>query len=588
MIPNKALTSYVSAFVDELVNADVTDVVVSPGSRSTPIAMLMAEHPGIHVYLNIDERSAGFFALGIAKAKRKPVALVCTSGTAAANYYPAVVEAFQSRVPLIVITADRPHELRDVGAPQAINQLHLFGQYAKWFAELALPENTESMLRYIRTTAARAVGTSLTAPAGPVHLNFPLREPLVPSLSHPDLWAAGREEKRKQVKVHNGALVCPPAVLEEAVMKVKQYERGIIVCGDHEDAAFTDAVVKLAEKLNYPILADPLSQLRSGKHEKKHIVNAYDTFLRNESLLEDLKPEVVIRFGAMPVSKSLLLFLKKYEPEEMMVIDGGGGWREPTLIAADMIQCEETYFCRELGQLVGELSRTSTKWLDKWLFINEKTTELLQKSMEEDTLLEGKVVTELAGLLPDSSTLFVGNSMPIRDVDTFFSLNEKSIKIMANRGANGIDGVVSSALGVSVIERPTVLLIGDLSFYHDLNGLLAAKMNELNLTVILVNNDGGGIFSFLPQSKEEKHFEFLFGTPTGIEFDKAVQMYGGDFKSIKTWEEFRQAVTQSLTEKGLKVIEIKTNRGENVMVHREMWKSVSQEMNEWIKMVNGV
>lgn len=586
MIPNEALTSYVAAFVDELANADVTDVVVSPGSRSTPIAMLMAEHPGIHVYLNIDERSAGFFALGIAKAKRKPVALVCTSGTAAANYYPAVVEAFQSRVPLVVITADRPHELRDVGAPQAIDQLHLFGQYAKWFAELALPENTEGMLRYIRTTAARAVGTSLTAPAGPVHLNFPLREPLVPSLSHPDLWAAGRDEKRKQVKVHNGALLCSPAVLEESAIKVKQYERGIIICGDHEASSFTEAVVELAEKLNYPILADPLSQLRSGKHEKKHIINAYDTFLRNESLLEDLKPEVVIRFGAMPVSKSLLLFLKKYEPEEMMVIDGGGGWREPTLIAADMIQCEETYFCRELSRLSGKLSRTSTKWVNQWLFINEKTTELLQKSMEEDTLLEGKVVTELADLLPDSSTLFVGNSMPIRDVDTFFSLNEKSIKIMANRGANGIDGVVSSALGVSTIERPTVLLIGDLSFYHDLNGLLAAKMNELDLTVILVNNDGGGIFSFLPQSKEEKHFEFLFGTPTGIEFDKAVKMYGGDFTAIKTWEEFRQAVTQSLMKKGLKVIEIKTDRGENVRVHREMWKSVSQEMNEWLKMVN--
>ncbi|HWO98686.1 MAG TPA: 2-succinyl-5-enolpyruvyl-6-hydroxy-3-cyclohexene-1-carboxylic-acid synthase [Bacillus sp. (in: firmicutes)] len=588
MITNEVLTSYVAAFVDELVSAGVTDAVVSPGSRSTPIAMLMAEHPGIHVHLNIDERSAGFFALGIAKAKRKAVALVCTSGTAAANYYPAVVEACQSRVPLVVITADRPHELRDVGAPQAINQLHLFGQYAKWFAELALPENNEGMLRYIRTTAARAVGTSLTAPAGPVHLNFPLREPLVPNLSHPNLWESGRSMKAEQVKVHNGALICSPAVLEEAVMKVKQYERGIIVCGDHEGTAFADAVVELAEKLNYPILADPLSQLRSGKHRKELIVNAYDTFLRNESLLADLKPEVVIRFGAMPVSKSLLLFLKEYKPEEMLVIDGGGGWREPTLVATNMIQCEETYFCQELGRLAGDLSHSSTKWLEKWLFINEKTTDLLQKRMSEESLFEGKVVTELIDLLPEASILFVGNSMPIRDVDTFFSLNEKSIKIMANRGANGIDGVVSSALGVSTTQQPTILFIGDLSFYHDLNGLLAAKLNGLDLTIILVNNDGGGIFSFLPQSKEEKHFEFLFGTPTGIEFKNAVEMYGGDFKTIETWEEFRQVVTQSFKEKGLKVIEIKTNRGENVMVHREVWKYVSQEMNGLLKMVKDV
>jgi 2-succinyl-5-enolpyruvyl-6-hydroxy-3-cyclohexene-1-carboxylate synthase len=588
MTSTEALTSYVAAFVDELASVKVKDVVISPGSRSTPLAILMAEHPDIHVHLNIDERSAGFFALGIAKAKKRPVALVCTSGTAAANYYPAIVEAYQSRVPLVVITADRPHELRDVGAPQVINQIHLYGQYAKWFVELAIPENTADMLRYIRTTAARAVSTSVTAPQGPVHLNFPLREPLVPNLSQEDLWSAGKRSKPAHIEVHSGELVCPPAVLEEVAMRVQQYERGIIVCGDYDDEEFAGAVVQLAEKLNYPILADPLSQLRSGKHSKQRVITAYDTFLKNEPLVPELKPDIVIRFGAMPVSKPLLLFLKQYEPKEMIVVDGGGGWREPTLSATDMIQCEEKHFCRELCRLTGDSIRPSSDWLNKWRFVNEKTTELLKRLMDDEAISEGKVVTELAALLPDPSTLFVGNSMPIRDVDTFFSANEKSIRILANRGANGIDGVVSSALGVSTNDVPTVLLIGDLSFYHDLNGLLAAKMNELDLTIILVNNNGGGIFSFLPQSKEEKHFELLFGTPIDIEFEKVVEMYGGHFQSITTWDEFRQAVTHSFTKKGLKVIEVKTSRDENVMLHRELWKSVSQEMNKVLKTVKDV
>ncbi|MFC3884715.1 2-succinyl-5-enolpyruvyl-6-hydroxy-3-cyclohexene-1-carboxylic-acid synthase [Bacillus songklensis] len=588
MTSTEALTSYVAAFVDELANVKVKDVVISPGSRSTPLAILMAEHPDIHVHLNIDERSAGFFALGIAKAKKRPVALVCTSGTAAANYYPAIVEAYQSRVPLVVITADRPHELRDVGAPQAINQIHLYGQYAKWFVELAVPENTADMIRYIRTAAARAVGTSMTAPAGPVHLNFPLREPLVPNLSQEGLWSTGRRSKSKHTEVRSGEFVCSSAVLEEVAMRVQRYERGIIVCGDHDDEEFASTVVKLAEKLNYPILADPLSQLRSGKHSKERVVTAYDTFLKNEQLVPGLKPDIVIRFGAMPVSKPLLLFLKQHEPKEMIVVDGGGGWREPTLSATDMIHCEEKHFCRELCRLTGESIRSSTDWLNKWMLVNEKTTEWLQKLMDEEVISEGKVVTELASLLPDPSTLFVGNSMPIRDVDTFFYANDKSIRILANRGANGIDGVVSSALGVSTNDAPTVLLIGDLSFYHDLNGLLAAKMNKLNLTVILVNNDGGGIFSFLPQSKEEKHFESLFGTPIGIEFEKVVEMYSGRFQRVETWKEFRQAVRDSFAQKGLKVIEVKTSRGENVILHRELWKSVSQEMNKVMEMVQDV
>ncbi|MBM7704810.1 2-succinyl-5-enolpyruvyl-6-hydroxy-3-cyclohexene-1-carboxylic-acid synthase [Metabacillus iocasae] len=578
------LTSYVASFIDELSNANVHDVVVSPGSRSTPLALLMAEHPDIRVHLNIDERSAGFFALGIAKAKKVPVALLCTSGTAAANYYPAVVEAHYSRVPLLVITADRPHELRNIGAPQAIDQLHLFGKYAKWFAEVALPEETPNMIRYIRTIAGRAVNTSLTTPAGPVHINFPLREPLVPNLSLEELWEKEKREGSSYAQGTMGRSTLTKQQYEQLANVLQRYEKGLIICGDHVQEDLATSVCALAEKLQFPIIADPLSQVRSGAHDKRYVVSAYDTFLKNKHLLESLRPDVVIRFGAMPVSKPLTVLLKEHPPVEMYVIDEGNGWRDPTLLATNMIHCEDKVFCDAIVECMESESLKSSQWMDMWQHLNQLATQLLQDLTNGyPTLFEGRIVSELVEELPEHSTLFVGNSMPIRDVDTFFINNDKSIRVLANRGANGIDGVVSTALGVSMVHEHTVLFIGDLSFYHDLNGLLAAKMLKLNLTVVLVNNDGGGIFSFLPQSKEEKHFESLFGTPTGINYEHVVHMYGGTFLQAETWEDFQMHLRDSIRAEGLHVIEVKTNRQENVQLHRKLWNDVSQEMNRMVK-----
>ncbi len=575
-----SMTSYIAAFVDELVRAGVQDVIISPGSRSTPFAILMEEHPEMKTFIHVDERSAAFFGLGIAKAKRKPVALLCTSGTAAANYFPAIVEAYYSRVPLIVITADRPHELRDVGAPQAIDQNQLYGIHAKWFVDMALPEESTDMVRYVRTMAGRAAGKALSSPAGPVHLNFPLREPLVPDINKSDLFSNGRNIHTKHVNV----MVGKPSLSEEEFDRIGQFvetkTKGIIVCGDHLDEEFAHNVTKLAEKLNFPILADPLSQLRSGKHSSAYIIESYDTFLKNEEFVKSYSPEMVIRFGAMPVSKSLLLYLKKHTNAMQIVIDGDGGWREPTLSATEMIYCDEKEFCKGLVSVITE--RASTPWLEDWLKINSATQNLLA-SFSDNKLFEGRVIKELQELLPQESTLFVGNSMPIRDLDTFFSTTNKNIRILANRGANGIDGVVSTALGVSVEQTNTVLLIGDLSFYHDLNGLLAAKMYDLDLTIVLINNDGGGIFSFLPQSKEEKHFEKLFGTPIGLQYSQVVKMYEGTFISVDTWEEFSKVVKKSFDDKGLSVIEIQTNRLENVQMHRNLYNRVSQEISSQLK-----
>lgn len=578
---NDDLTLYVAAFVDELVKVGVQDVVVSPGSRSTPFAIVMAEHPAINVHMNIDERSASFFALGMAKAKRKPVALLCTSGTAVANYLPAIVEAYYSRVPLIVLTADRPHELRDVGAPQAIDQIHIYGKHVKWFVEMALPESSNEMVRYVRMMAARAAAVAMTAPRGPVHLNFPLREPLVPTITE-QTWSQIEAKEPSYIHVTIGKKTLEDEQFRQLYEQLAHVEKGWIVCGDIDRLGFAEAVTKLAEALHYPILADPLSQLRSGTHAKDYVVESYDAILKDETIAKTLLPDVVIRFGAMPVSKPLLMILKRHPSITQIVVDGEGGWREPTFNASQMIYCDEIEFCTRFAQFITS-RRPKGEWIETWQHVNKLAKEVLLEAGKEKELFEGKVFIELAELLPERSLLFVGNSMPIRDADTFFMANNKQIRVMANRGANGIDGVVSSALGASTVAEPLVLVIGDLSFYHDLNGLLAAKLHRLNVTIIVINNNGGGIFSFLPQAKHKKHFETLFGTPTDLQFEHVVRMYDGDYQNVTAWEEFRYYVKRSTESEGLHVIELRTSREENVVKHRFLWDRVSQEIRKFLK-----
>jgi len=581
MTGTKALTLYTAAFVDELTRSGLKHVVISPGSRSTPMSMMMAEHPEMKVWLEVDERSAGFFALGMAKAKREPVALVCTSGTAAANYLPAIVEAYLSRVALLVITTDRPHELRDVGAPQAIDQINIFGKYAKWFVEMALPEENESMLRYVRTVAGRAITTSVKGQAGVVHLNFPFREPLIPDCTMENIFNAGRMKREIYVRASHGLLQPDPMTVQELAEIVRTVEKGLIIVGPHDEPGLGEAIAQLADLIKYPILADPLSQLRSGDHNMDWIIDGYDTFLREEGYASTNKPELIIRIGAMPVSKALLLYLKRYPETRQIVIDEDGGWREPTLLASDMIYANPKLLTYQISNALSNVSINRTgNWATHWVKINNTCRTVLMQEGKKKTLFEGQIILELAEMLPEDATLFVGNSMPIRDLDSFFFNNHKRIKTMANRGSNGIDGVISSALGASTSSNPLVLVIGDLSFYHDMNGLLAAKLNKLNVTIILVNNDGGGIFSFLPQASHPKHFETLFGTPIGLDYNHAVAMYGGRFHRVDDWAAFRDAFQAEIHQDGLSVIEVPTNRQENVDTHRELWKKALIALKE--------
>jgi 2-succinyl-5-enolpyruvyl-6-hydroxy-3-cyclohexene-1-carboxylate synthase len=575
----EALTAYIAAFVSELVQTGITDVVVSPGSRSTPMAMVMAEHPDLRLHIHVDERSAAFFALGIAKASKRPVAILCTSGTAAANYYPAIVEAHYSRVPLLVLTADRPHELREVGAPQAIDQIHLYGHHVKWFAEMALPEKNNNIIRYARTVCARAAALASQAPSGPVHLNFPFREPLIPVLD--DNLFQTEERPNGYVKVYNGDLTIKSDQFRDLAAKLSEKEKGIIVCGNIETEGFADAVTILASALNFPILADPLSQLRSGKHNSRNIIEAYDSFLRNEDAKSFLKPDVVIRFGAMPVSKALTIFLKENHGADQYVIDGGGGWRDPAALSTEMIFCNETNFCESLLTYIKPKSPTGS--LEKWKTINKLTIEHMIMINDSTELSESRLFYQLADMLPEGATLFVGNSMPIRDIDSFFLNNDKSINVMANRGANGIDGTVSTALGAALYSKPLYLVLGDLTFFHDLNGLIAAKLYNIDIHIIVVNNNGGGIFSFLPQAEHAKKFELLFGTPLNMEFEHAVRMFNGNFTKIKDWDHFSSVMKDSQGTPGLNVLEISTNRDRNTSEHREFWHSVSREISNFVK-----
>jgi 2-succinyl-5-enolpyruvyl-6-hydroxy-3-cyclohexene-1-carboxylate synthase len=579
--PDEVLGTYVRAFVDELARSGVHHVCACPGSRSTPLAMLLAEHPDIRLWMHLDERSAAYFALGLARARPgvAPVAVLSTSGTAAANFYPAVLEAQHSRIPLLVLTADRPPELSDVGAPQAMDQIHLYGNHVKWFDPVALPEVTPHALRYIRTLAGRAAGTALVSPPGPVHLNFPFREPLIPSPPREQSARGGavdgsRTDGQPYVAVTSAPRVADEATLQGLAERLGGMPRGVILCGPQHDSTLPAAVACLAARLGYPILADPLSGVRCGSHDRSQVLDAYDAFLRDEGCVEDLAPEVVLRFGAMPTSKPMLQFLQRHAGAHLIAVDGGDGWQEPTLLASEMIFADPARLCLQLAALLGPA--TDRTWLEGWLCLDRVTRAALDERLADlEEPFEAKVFAELAAMVPDGATIFAGNSMPVRDLDTFFAGSERRIRFLANRGLNGIDGVVSSALGASALAGgPLFLVIGDLSFYHDLNGLLAARLHDLDATIVLLNNDGGGIFSFLPQAGHPEHFELLFGTPHGLSFRGAVEMYGGRYRQVASWDDFRDALAQP-GERGLRVIEMATERSRNVVLHRELWAAVS-------------
>jgi 2-succinyl-5-enolpyruvyl-6-hydroxy-3-cyclohexene-1-carboxylate synthase len=560
-----SLTNYVRRMTGALMKAGVKSVVISPGSRSTPLAYAFASTKSLNVYIQVDERSAGFFALGLAKATGEPVVLLCTSGTAASNYFPAVTEAHYARIPLIVITADRPHELREVGAPQAIDQIQLYGNHVKYSVDFPLAEENADVDDYIERHVQRAASVALSAPYGPIHLNVPFREPLLIDFEM-DTPTATFIQRMKGIDLLDASTA---QFVKEILNKT---EKGLLVVGELPIDIDTEVFWKFAKALNWPVLCDPLSNLRTKVPANcmDLCIDRYDALLKSELFKEKAIPDTVIRLGAQPVSKPLSLFLKKARPETVVLIDESPQFRDPLGIVTHHIQSSVEAF------LQINVQKEESSYAKTWSRANDEASVVMENSSGSD---EGAYTQMLISNLPDGSDLFSGSSMPIRDVDTFFSKTEKNITIFANRGTNGIDGVVSTALGIQAArQRPTWLLIGDLSFLHDVNGLIVSRFHETDLTIVIMNNDGGGIFSYLPQAESGNHFERLFGTPTGLTFEHIAAMYDAQYSSIESIEEFEQELAQD-KKKNIRIIEVFTNRKENVIAHRTLWNEITNRID---------
>jgi 2-succinyl-5-enolpyruvyl-6-hydroxy-3-cyclohexene-1-carboxylate synthase len=566
------------AFVAELVAAGLRDAVVCPGSRSTPLALALRASPDIRVRVLLDERSGGFFALGMARTSRRPVALLATSGTATVEFAPAVVEASLSRVPLVVLTSDRPIELRDRGAPQTIDQDHLYGRAAKWFAELPLGDGDPATLAHVRWVAGRAMAVAQASPAGPIQVNAPFREPLLPD--GPLGLTPGAVPARPFAASIRGRPALDERQLDALAASIDGVSRGLIVAGPDDDPELPATLAALATATGFPILADPLSGLRTGPHDRSHVIVRGDQLVRPGPWIEAHLPEIVIRTGAMPTSKPLAQLLARAQPE-LIVLDGGGGWREAALVPATFIHADPAGVAIALAaRLVGGAKGAAVdgSWGADWLQADDAADAVMSSWLAGlDEPFEGSPFPVLARALPDGAVLWAGSSMPVRDLDGWLPATDRAITVRSNRGANGIDGVVSSTLGsAAAAEAPVALVLGDVSFLHDLNALVAARLHELSATIVLINNDGGGIFSFLPQAAADlpaaglpEHYEELFGTPHGIDVAPIVTALGGEHRLVRA-ADLGATIEESLGRAGVRVLELRTDRARNVALHREV------------------
>ncbi len=588
--PN-ALYAFTGAFFDELARSGVRHAVFCPGSRSTPLVMTLAKEPRIRLWKQIDERSAAFFALGAAKYLKEPVAVICTSGTAAANFLPAIAEARLSHIPLIVITADRPHELRDCGAPQTIDQIHLYGGQVKWFSEAPLPEASNTTLRYIRTLACRAAAETLTAPFGPVHINMPFREPLTPEIDpnfHPEKLDEtalfGRANGAPFVAArHAEYSAADGATMAQLASLLNNSEKPLIIAGSQPFPSHQSALLRFAEANAVPVLADPLSGARGAT--AACVISGYEIFLRHRPTSHRLQPDLIIRVGAAPVSKIVNQWLETFPAVPHIIVDDSFGWNEPSHIESMYIRAHSEAIFAQLNADPAMANLPKTPWLQEWRHIDSVAAEAADNACNAFTdMFEGRLYRELDRILPDNAILFAGNSMPIRDTDTFFWRKNRPITILANRAANGIDGVVSTALGVAAASGKRVyLVIGDTSLYHDMNGLLAAQLNHLPLTALVINNNGGGIFSFLSQANYPETFEDLFGAPICLDFQHTAKLYGAQYTFIESWNHLRGALDEPANQTGLVLLEMKTDRAQNVVLHREIWKVAHEAIARRIK-----
>lgn len=613
------MNEYIAALVDEFYQLGVRHAVFSPGSRSTTMAMLFTEYEGFETYMNIDERSASFMALGIAKTHKEPTVLVCTSGSAVAHYLPAILEAQYSGVPLIVLSADRPHTLLHVGAPQTVDQQKIFGTAVNYYEELAVPQE-EHYYTYPRQVARKAYMKSMDTKKGPVHINVPLFEPLVPELDCKH-FEAGRSPY-KVFKPNYGDVFIyqnrsnntsnPSKISKTSNVSytknttdnntnnsnplLAQYKKVLILAGPQIDVDEVESIHSFAACLQAPILADPLSNVRrwhktdaiddnhefninrsnytdmaQEKQSPDVVISTYDAFLADKDLWPVLKPDCVIQFGQIVVSKRVQQMVASWNSVEYIEVNPTMDSMNPTGKTTIHMQASIDMFTHLYA-----VKNESNAYLNSWQSLEVAGKAQLSTAIEEPSCFEGRTIRELQQHIPDNSQVLVANSMTIRDFDYFWFSGKSDAVLYGNRGVNGIDGTVSTALGLATNGKSTYLVTGDLSLFHDLNGLAVAKTQNLNLTIILHNNDGGGIFEYLPQ-KGTKHFDYLFSTEQGLDYSGAAKLYGCGYTKITHPDELSSVLAKVSTESGVHIIEISTNREYSRQLHKKYTK-VSVDM----------
>ena len=622
------MNEYIAALVDEFYQLGVRHAVFSPGSRSTTMAMLFTEYEGFETYMNIDERSASFMALGIAKAHKEPTVLVCTSGSAVAHYLPAILEAQYSGVPLIVLSADRPYTLLHTGAPQTVDQQKIFGTAVNYYEELSVPQD-EHYYTYPRQVARKAYMKAMDTKKGPVHINIPLFEPLVPELDRKH-FEAGRSPYKVfkpnygdvfsyQNRSNNTSNASNASNVSDVSdvsytknttdnsanntnnfnnsnLLLTQYKRVLILAGPQIDIDEVESIHSFAENLQAPILADPLSNVRrchktgtiDDNHEvasnrnndtdmiqKKHfsdvVISTYDAFLADKDLWPVLKPDCVIQFGQIVVSKRVQQMVASWDNVEYIEVNPTMDSMNPMGKTTIHMQASIDMFTHLFA-----VKNESNAYLNRWQRLEVAGKAQLSTAIEEPSCFEGRTIRELQQHIPDNSQVLVANSMTVRDFDYFWLSGESDAVLYGNRGVNGIDGTVSTALGLATNHQPTYLVTGDLSLFHDLNGLAVAKTHNLNLTIILHNNDGGGIFEYLPQ-KGTKHFDYLFSTSQGLDYSGAAKLYGCGYTKISSPNELSSVLAKIGQESGVHIIEIPTNREYSRELHKKYTK-VSVDM----------
>ena len=556
-------TVWASILVETLQYLGLTTAIISPGSRSTPLTFAFATHPKIETIPILDERSAAFFALGIARKTHQAVAIVCTSGTAAANFYPAIIEAKESRIPLLVLTADRPQELRNCHAGQSIDQVKLYANYPNWQIELTVPSLDLKILSYLRQTVIHGWEKTTFPTPGAVHFNIPFRDPL------PPLPQSEANTLETEFPPNFFATVKPILETEfipnyDLIQQLKNQlksHQGIIIAGlaqPKNPQKYCQAIAQISQTLKFPVLAEALSPLRNYSQLNPYLIATYDLILRNQNLATKLIPQIVLQIGELPTSKKLRAWLETVNPHRLIIDKSDHNFDPLHGNTAHLRLSPE-----QLAHIFISKSFTNNadvNYLELWCNTELKVRQAIDTKMATiNHTFESKIPWLISQILPQGTPIFIANSMPVRDVEFFWVPNNSQIQPFFNRGANGIDGTLSTALGIAHRYQSSVILTGDLALLHDTNGFLLRNKLVGHLTIILINNQGGGIFEMLPIAKFEPPFEEFFATPQDINFGDLSKTYNIEYESISSWQQL-QNFLNPLPTNGIRILELKTDR----------------------------